>query len=765
MCSQRSTALPSPQACPCGKCSTTKDAALCWLRFGLSVIPGVPGSKKTALTWDEWLENLSAKSIEYHWASNPSHELGVILGDDYIVFDADTPESLAALHQIEKAYDVTSDLIVKTKHGKHHYYKRAIGTFAKSDGHNSEKYPKRIDVKTGRAFVILPPSTDKTVQLCDVEQADELAEAGQDFIDAIFRHNSRPEPRKPTPKPKAEPLPADLAKLRPLVNLIDPDSGYDDWFSIAAAIHTETQGSDGGFEIFDDWSSHGDKYPGAEKLRYTWEHLQSVDNPKTFATIVYIARNQGADVNPIIGSGELFEACEMESIDPAESKQPEEPPYTAKSVELALIQKQFALINLDGKIFLLNKYSVNEVTEQGLAKKLELSNLSDGKLLLQRTIAANFPKANDRGIIAEFLISPETDCFEGVEFNPTSTTNGLLNLWVGPTIVPKKGLWTLIEAFLREIICDGDNAAYNYLLSYIAHALQQPEDKPGVMIILLGGQGVGKGTLGRIIQKIWSVTFVQLNNIDNITGNFNAVLERSYFIFLDEALFAGNRRASDALKSLVTEPFVQINEKFQPSRQIRSYHRFVAATNADHFKNTERDDRRDFTLRVSEDKKGDFGYWTALNQEIGNGGAEALAHDLMAMDLTDFNVRDKPNTGELVKQKILSLDPFANWWFEVLQNGCINGENDWPVFIKTTTIIEGIRDLSSGRLYRMPTTQSVAKDIEKVCPGARKMQRQDQFERARGYALPPLQEAREVFEGYIGGPIQWDDIDPEDPTA
>ena len=121
----------------------------------------------------------------------------------------------------------------------------------------------------------------------------------------------------------------------------------------------------------------------------------------------------------------------------------------------------------------------------------------------------------------------------------------------------------------------------------------------------MGGQGIGKGTLGHIFQKIWSATYIQVHNVKSVTGSFNAALERAYIVFMDEALFSGDRRSSDALKSLVTEPFVRINEKFQPSRQIRSYHRFVAATNADHFKNTEPDDRRDFTLRVSESRKGD----------------------------------------------------------------------------------------------------------------------------------------------------------------
>jgi hypothetical protein len=33
----------------------------------------------------------------------------------------------------------------------------------KSDSHDSKKYPKRIDIKTGSGMIVLPPSTGKTV--------------------------------------------------------------------------------------------------------------------------------------------------------------------------------------------------------------------------------------------------------------------------------------------------------------------------------------------------------------------------------------------------------------------------------------------------------------------------------------------------------------------------------------------------------------------------------------------------------------------------
>jgi hypothetical protein len=222
---------------------------------------------------------------------------------------------------------------------------------------------------------------------------------------------------------------------------------------------------------------------------------------------------------------------------------------------LTAMQKQFGLINMDGKIWVFDKNSLEARSDQGIAEKLKLSNRSDGALLIRRALRAQFPKADAKEIVKEFWDSDETICYSGVEFNPKGTSDKYLNLWVGPTIKPLSGDWSLISIFLLETICNGDEKAYGYLKRYIAHALQRQSEKPGVMIILMGGQGIGKGTLGRILQRVWSATYIQVNRIASVTGSFNASLERAYIVFMDEALFSGDRRASDALKSLVTEEF------------------------------------------------------------------------------------------------------------------------------------------------------------------------------------------------------------------
>lgn len=281
------------------------DGALFWFKFGFNVIPIAPDSKCTALKWDPWLENLSPEKIKLHWENHPEHQVGFILGEDIIVFDADSPESIAALAELEQKMCVVPKLVVETKKGVHHYFRRAKGTIAKSDSHSTEKFPHRIDVKTGRAMVILPPSTGKSVLHQDAEDWKELSEVSQDFIDAIYQHNGRNSPYSAVAEQQrqgheqqhdrsADPL--ILAKLKALLEHIDPDCGYQDWLNVLMAIYHETGGSDEGFEIADSWSSKGRKYRDKSELRLKWDSFKlATNNPVTIATIYRMVADSGKD--------------------------------------------------------------------------------------------------------------------------------------------------------------------------------------------------------------------------------------------------------------------------------------------------------------------------------------------------------------------------------------------------------------------------------------------------------------------------------------
>lgn len=288
---------------------TFHEAASRWFQFGLQVIPVLPDTKRPAVRWDPWLDDLSLETIDSHWSRHPDHELGFITGDGLFVVDTDSPEAVAAFNQLMESLDISCNHIVDTTKGQHYYFKLAPGTIAKSDSHDTTQHPHRLDIKTGRALIILPPSTGKSVSISDAESADDLVEVGQDFIDAIYRHNGRTTPRQESaPRPTRLLAPQDedqlVTDIRYLLQHIDPDCGYEDWRNAGMAIHHESGGSDTGFQLFDEWSSQGSKYPGHPDLITKWASFNGyAGTPITLGTLCKQAGDNGADLERV---GEEF---------------------------------------------------------------------------------------------------------------------------------------------------------------------------------------------------------------------------------------------------------------------------------------------------------------------------------------------------------------------------------------------------------------------------------------------------------------------------
>jgi hypothetical protein len=433
--------IPDSQLDSCLSCP---DEAKRWFSFGFSVIPVLPNSKITAVKWDPWLEELSLNSIFSYWKKNPSHELGFIVGDNVIVLDADSPESITSLINIETAFAVTPNFIVQTKKGVHHYFNLAQGTFAKSDSHDTKNHPDRIDVKTGRALIILPPSTGKEIEICDAENAADLVEVGQDFIDAIFRVNGREEPRTFIPDVKtASPTSTNAKQLKILTDKLDPDIGYDEWYRIGMALYYETGGSDEGLNIYDAWSSKGTKYIGTQKIRAKWSSFMSgSNNPITVGTIYKLLADQN------------IHYCEDEFIE----------------CDYEIIENSEELISLA-------KFSL-----RGQSAKLEaqISNASPvlGNLALKGQLSVWYAEFNSGKTLLAFhlaiqaIMEGHIDPSKLVYFNLDDSGAGLLDKL------------NLADEYGFEIIADGHNGFNSANFELVLTDLLKQNQTKGLIIVL-----------------------------------------------------------------------------------------------------------------------------------------------------------------------------------------------------------------------------------------------------------------------------------------
>ena len=84
--------------------------------------------------------------------------------------------------------------------------------------------------------------------------------------------------------------------LADMLSYINSDIDHETWIRCGMAIHHATLGT--GFDLWDNWSSKGSKYPGHDVLERRWHSLGKAVNPVTLGTLIHYAE-QGGWVQPV----------------------------------------------------------------------------------------------------------------------------------------------------------------------------------------------------------------------------------------------------------------------------------------------------------------------------------------------------------------------------------------------------------------------------------------------------------------------------------
>ena len=235
---------------------------------------------------------------------------------------------------------------------------------------------------------------------------------------------------------------------------------------------------------------------------------------------------------------------------------------------------------------------------------------------------------------------------DGVVFDPSGAQRpGTLNFWRGFAVQPQAGDWSLLRDHIARNICGGDPEHFEYLMGWMARMFQHPAEQGETAVVLRGGEGTGKGTLARVLMGLLGQHALQVSNAKHLGGNFNGHLRDCVFLFADEAFFAGDKQHVGVLKSIITEPYLTIEAKHQNAVQSPNYLHLMMASNEQWVVPASEDARRFFVLEVGEGVKNDHDYFAKLWAQMGAGGYEAMLHDLLAVDLSRFNVRHRCRHG------------------------------------------------------------------------------------------------------------------------
>ena len=366
---------------------------------------------------------------------------------------------------------------------------------------------------------------------------------------------------------------------------------------------------------------------------------------------------------------------------------------------------------------------------------------------------------------------PGRRSYDGLVFEPgLSVDDRWHNLWRGFAVQPAAtGAHPMVERWkehLFENICASDRNLANWLTCWFAHLVQKPYEKPLVAIVLRGGKGVGKNALVERVSKLLGNHAMTTARRRYLTSNFTQHLQYSLLFILDEAFWSGDKEAEGVVKDLVTGAKHQIELKGKEPYHVRNLTRVVVIGNEEWLVPASADERRWAVFDVGEGRKQDRQYFDEMRVGLDEqGGASFLLRYLMDYKITQ-DINQAPNTTGLTDQKISSLEPVQQWWYDTLSAGTIAGGDwggEWPDVIPSNRLRDALRRWVGNRNIkgRLPNDVNFGKILRQMAPSFEKKKlggsKVVDGDTSYAYFKAELDVLRKEFDKYIGGGVPWNE--------
>ncbi len=201
---------------------------------------------------------------------------------------------------------------------------------------------------------------------------------------------------------------------------------------------------------------------------------------------------------------------------------------------------------------------------------------------------------------------------------------------------------------IKEIIANGNVEIYEYILNWYSYILQKPEGKTGTCLVFTGLQGTGKNVFTDVLCKLMSrYANKNVTRIDDVVGRFNTATENKKLVVCNEmSSIESDVKCynTDALKSVITENQIDINQKCMPVRTIQNVCNLIILSNNILPVKIDRDDRRYVVSEVNEKYKGNEAYFDKLCDSFDDVFYENLYTYFMRRDISKFSPRRIPRS-------------------------------------------------------------------------------------------------------------------------
>lgn len=361
------------------------------------------------------------------------------------------------------------------------------------------------------------------------------------------------------------------------------------------------------------------------------------------------------------------------------------------------------------------------------------------------------------GVGAAWLKHKGRRTYDSVGFAPLGTCPpGTLNLWSGFGVAPIEGDVEPFLSFVREVICAGSEKLTSFVLAWLAHLIQHPNEKPGTALVLRGAQGTGKSTFADMVMRLLGRHALMLPSAEAMTRNFNSHLLGKVLVVIEETPV--RPREANLVKQIITQDRLLCEPKGVDAFEVENHIHLVLCTNEQRAVYAQHDERRYAVLDVSPHRRENTEYFAKLKSWYEGGGAEALLQFLQQYDWTSVNLRIAPRTEALLEQKLASLPLIDRACYGMLQAGVVGSSRDWDAPQPRTAFVDEVNAIRQKH-ESLATAEQVGKRLKVLFPGVISARESRGKIREWQWQLPPLAKARHDFELWLGQPITWDALE------
>ncbi len=330
---------------------------------------------------------------------------------------------------------------------------------------------------------------------------------------------------------------------------------------------------------------------------------------------------------------------------------------------VASINDEFAIIDLDGQMEILD------------CRAPELKTWNKTNFLLKMANKRVRVGRDAVPVAPLWLADVDRREYEGIVIEPSTYRGRCYNLWRGFAVEPMDGDPSLFLRYISEVLCCGDADLARWVLHYLADAVQRPtEPSPPTAIAIRGPQGQGKSFLFKFLKAIFENAAREVAEAERLLTRFNRSLAGCTIIGAEEAIFSGDPRLAQALKTFISSDLWTYEEKHKAVVQMKNVHRLIATTNSEHAVLIEDDDRRWTIIEVQkrwdtqtdEGKREASAYWEPFYEFLRGDGPAIVLGYLLKLEVDRDLIRFAHTNRAKADDKIMS-DPVLAFLHEVAE--------------------------------------------------------------------------------------------------